>query len=346
MTDNNSRNYAADFIKTISIVAVILIHTTTAFIDRSTPGSNSFYFAFILNQLSRFAVPLFFAVSGFLLATRYQNKNSYFLFYKKRFGKILLPYIFWTIIYFLLIFPNPLLSIFSLNFVSNLLTGDASYQLYFIPAIVILYLLFPFILKHKSFFLSKLFLSLLAIINIAILSFSYYQNIQIPLYSPFKIALFSSFPFMIGAYYALYKEKINLVISKKIFFIALATFVAGALLTTESYRLFTNTQNMDFIRNQWRMSIILYGLGVGILFSRLYTKYLTRWNKSISLLSNLSFGVFFVHVAILSSLFYIIDPYKLYSPLFLVITFIFTTSLSFLFAFTGSKLPIFNKLVG
>src|SRR3990167_4455719 len=101
------RNYTVDFLKLIAIIAVIVIHVSTAFLDRSTPFSFSFDLLLFINQLSRFAVPLFFAVSGYLLAAHYKEVAHPLNFYKRR-ARILIPYFVWTLIYFLIVFPHPL----------------------------------------------------------------------------------------------------------------------------------------------------------------------------------------------------------------------------------------------
>src|SRR5258706_27456 len=58
------RDLAIDSLRTISILAVVLIHTTTRTLEASGYDLNSFSLTLILNQLSRFAVPLFFMISG------------------------------------------------------------------------------------------------------------------------------------------------------------------------------------------------------------------------------------------------------------------------------------------
>ncbi|WP_430871731.1 acyltransferase family protein, partial [Escherichia coli] len=55
------RNYAIDFIKFFAILAVVIIHTFP---------SNDQLGYFVLDNLSRFAVPFFFVASGYLFSLK------------------------------------------------------------------------------------------------------------------------------------------------------------------------------------------------------------------------------------------------------------------------------------
>src|SRR5690242_5000258 len=92
-----------DVLRLVSILAVLLIHTTTRTLEISHYDLVNNLFTLFLNQASRFAVPLFFLISGFVLEV--SNKPiKYITFLKKRLGKIFIPYIFWSLIYYFLIY--------------------------------------------------------------------------------------------------------------------------------------------------------------------------------------------------------------------------------------------------
>jgi surface polysaccharide O-acyltransferase-like enzyme len=121
-----------DCIRGIAILAVLLIHTTTRTLEASSFNITGFSFTLFLNQISRFAVPLFFVISGFVLEIFNNNDMNYWTFVKRRFSKIFIPYAFWSLIYYFFVYNNnhdSLLKVF--------LTGNASYQLYFIPALLV-----------------------------------------------------------------------------------------------------------------------------------------------------------------------------------------------------------------
>lgn len=99
---------------------------------------------------AHFAVPLFVAISGFLLAMKYDGSYSVVSFYAKRLNRILIPFLIWSVLYMLInpgIFKNPLQALF------GILTGKAYYHLWFFFLIIQLYLIFPYLrkfLKHKK----------------------------------------------------------------------------------------------------------------------------------------------------------------------------------------------------
>src|SRR5260221_14613224 len=96
---------AIDFLRVISILAVVMIHTTTRHLEITHYDLVNNSFTLLLNQISRFAVPLFFMVSGFALEISYSpiGVKKYF---KKRVGRILFPYLICSFIYYYFIYTN------------------------------------------------------------------------------------------------------------------------------------------------------------------------------------------------------------------------------------------------
>lgn len=342
----NSRSYSIDYIKSISILAVVIIHTSTAFLDRIIPLSFSFDFLLFINMFSRFAVPLFFASSGFLLALKYHSEINTREFYKKRLLRVLPSYTFWFLVYYFLVFPNPIGSIFSFKFINSYLTGEASYQLYFIPAIFVLYLIFPFIINNKRFFLSIKFLLTFFVFSLILLSLVYYSSFKPPLYPPVRAALYNLFPFLMGIYTAIHKEKLTALFNKKKLFIVLSSFSLGSLIFLESFFLFRNFNHVRFLQDQWRPLIIVYALFLGITFNFIYLRFLEKWNKVILLISKMSFGVFFIHVAILTIILKaVIDPLGLFNLAGFFFTLLNVLLISFVIIYISSKIPKIGRII-
>ncbi|NFE81275.1 acyltransferase family protein, partial [Clostridium sporogenes] len=53
-----------DILKSLSTLAVIMIHVSASAINNSQFDTNIYKFSLILNQLSRFSVPVFIFLSG------------------------------------------------------------------------------------------------------------------------------------------------------------------------------------------------------------------------------------------------------------------------------------------
>lgn len=94
-------------ISMLSIFAVILIHsynfkdTFLTPTTRITEGLNPFAMTeyFVSNGVTRFAVPLFFIISGYLFYRNFDGTaKDYGRKLKKRFGSLLIPYLIWTAI--------------------------------------------------------------------------------------------------------------------------------------------------------------------------------------------------------------------------------------------------------
>lgn len=339
------RNYAIDFIKTISILAVVAIHISTAFLDRSIPFSANFDFLLFINQFSRFAVPLFFASSGFLLALKYNKSFQVSEFFNKRILRILPSYIFWTFVYYLIIFPHTIPSIFSFKFLNDFFAGGASYQLYFIPAIFVLYIFFPFFIKWKKFFLSKYFLIIFFILSSIYLYFVYLSGFIPPLFPAFRNALYNTLPFLLGIYTAIHFSKVFSFTKKHAALIYTGTILSGIIIFSESYLLFKQFEFGRFLREQWRPSVQIYALFCGIIFTRIYEKLFLKRNKEILFLSKYSFGVFFIHVAILELFLKVIDVNMQYGLFSFLIVFLGTVTLSYGAIWVFSKIPKIGRII-
>jgi surface polysaccharide O-acyltransferase-like enzyme len=135
------------FARASAMLAVVMIHVSSTYIfcqGRQLHGMNP---AYLLNQMSRFAVPLFVLISGTSL-TLSAASDGPLRFYRKRAGKIGVPYLFWFLIYD---FCGHGLTLAGLRdaprFLRALLLGQGTPHLYFIPLIFQLYLLYPLLKK-------------------------------------------------------------------------------------------------------------------------------------------------------------------------------------------------------
>lgn len=201
-------------LRVIATVAVIAIHATSQTMTQSALG----YYG---NQLARFAVPMFLILSGFLLFQ--SDLNSHFLpraqFYRKRFRRILLPYIVWTIFYSLVVHfyfngmqnANMILP----NLIRHLLLGNGFTHLYFVVIIIQLYLLYPFI--RRSFQVHPgLFLLISFLLSLLCQGLLYLHAIKvIQLYPYYGQVYLISFPvwlfyFCLGMYLALNDQNLEI----------------------------------------------------------------------------------------------------------------------------------------
>lgn len=341
----NGRIKSIDAIKSLAILGVILIHTTTRTLEASNFNLVNFSWTLFLNQAMRFAVPLFMIISGFVLEL-VRKEESYWSFIKRRFSKIFIPYILWSLIYYLFIYTNN-----NDNLLEVLLTGNASYQLYFIPALLVFYLSFPLINKLIHNFSNKIILVLVACIGLFLLYKNYYIK-AFDLGDEINAMILSYVYFVIGViaannriFIAKITKKFNLFLSIPVVTLALYVFWEGR----NRYIL---TGNYLSYYSQWRPSVFFYTIFTALLFYYIFEH--TRLNGSfISRFAKHSFFVFFVHVAVLEIVWKYFGKYAfpvtdgtigkiIFDPVF----FVGVTLISFIFAKFIHKIPKMISFLG
>lgn len=336
-TTSKKYNPALDALRVVSILAVILIHTSTRKLEVTHYDLVHVPWTLLLNQISRFAVPLFFMISGFALELSYSSKINYFTYLKRRANRILIPYVFWSFIYYFFIYRQH-----SDDFFSALLAGSASYQLYFIPSLIIFYAIFPILHKFYEILSNKYVLTVLFVIQVFILNYDYQFHT-----SPFPylvaVALFNYFVFVIGMVAAHHHEDLMKLAGKWKFALIPSLAFAGYLVFNEGFSTYLKTYNYLAFYSQWRPSILLYTILSGLVFYYLFSKMNFKFIKQ---LSDLSFFVFFIHVIILETIWSYIGIHIVGNYWFDAFFFVSTASLSFIIAYLIRKIPYLAKLTG
>ena len=336
-----------DSLRILSILAVILIHTTTRTLEAAKFNLAGFPLTIFLNQIARFAVPLFFLISGFVLETSSGPDIGYFSFLKKRFSKIFIPYVFWSAIYYLLVYSQN-----RENFFAILLKGNASYQLYFIPTLCIFYLLFPLLHRIYRFIANKYILLIILFSQIWFLYQDYFVK-EFKFDDPVHIAILAYFLFIIGIVAARKKDVINRFVHKweQLLFVTAAG--AGVYVFREGVSRFSATGNYLSYYSQWRPSILIYTVTLGLILFHIFENTKLQFSL-IQKLSRLSFLVFLIHVIILEMLwttigkllFTLMSGNIIGKSVFDLIFFGTTAAVSFLIAFVLHKIPKLQRLIG
>lgn len=141
----SDRQIELDVIKAVAIIAVVLVHTTSlsySYFPRNGIGWSSLL---VIDQLTRFCVPVFVALSGYGLGIKNMDiGRDYRQFFRRRVVKLLPWYLFWSgIIYFYIRLGDEWNHVEHFPLWKIIFMGKADYHLYFVPMIVSLYLLFP-----------------------------------------------------------------------------------------------------------------------------------------------------------------------------------------------------------
>ena len=340
-------NPSVDILRIISILAVLFIHTSTRTLEASSFNLDKIPWTIFFNQIFRFAVPLFFMISGFVLELNYHLHESYLNYLKKRINRIFIPFVFWSGIYYFFVYTKH-----TENFFVSLVNGDASYQLYFIPALLIFYLLFPLIHNFYIYFANKLIFIIFALLQLILLYYEYYIQ-PIPIFYPLRVAFLNYFVFFIGIVASHHIAQINEFVRKWKIIIFTFTSILGGYIFLEGKNLYLQTHNYLYLYSQWRPEVLIYTILLASLLYYIFAKNFISI-KIVKKLASLSFFVFFVHVIVLEitwsffgkSFFQLTEVFPLKQLWFDPLFFLIVTFISFLLAYLAHKIPRLSTISG
>lgn len=288
--------FSIDALRVIAILAVILIHITTKTLATLHIDITQAFFSLFLNQTARFAVPLFFIISGFVLELNNKSGISYKAFFEKRASKIIIPFVFWSTLYFIFAPEYGISKLLSLNFIWILIQGMAAYHLYFIPTLIIFYLAFPF-LHGMMNVLKNPFVMIIILLVQSILLFQDYYIKQLTLQYDLRIASLSFSMFILGMVGSHYKDFIFKFVKKYFFVFIIALLILPTTIFLHVKELTLVSKSSRYIYNQFSLLNYVYTTVFALLFYFILEKTQFLRNYFITL-SKLSFFVFFFHVMV------------------------------------------------
>ncbi|MGO4893898.1 acyltransferase [Flavobacterium sp. W21_SRS_FM6] len=333
-----ARNNAIDTFRFIAVFAVIIIHTS--------PFSNldSGYIYILFNQLSLFAVPYFFIISGYFWG-RKLNKNLVLKSFNHTYRfciKIFTIFIFWSIFYFfdiVLSGSNDNIG-FSITNTYTLFTNDllklalegTKVHLWFLPSLIIAALItavFLYLKRVKSLIFFSIFLYVYGVVagayqlNIDLVESTYYRN------GPY----FSTLLFVTGV--LLNQFKIN----NKTLKLGILIFVSGTVLH------FTEIMSLYIFRGIYPTHdyvIGTYFMGLGISLLAISNSHYLQ-SVFLSRLGKYTLGIYARHLFVIGKL----STYKkLYLSVYWDVIFILiVTVISLILIWFLNKLPFTNKFV-
>lgn len=272
-------------IRGLAIICVVLIHCTSTELSRSDANTMVNLF---LNQISRFAVPIFLISSGFGLTLKKEYELPLKQFYFRRI-KILPDYILWTLIYFFVYRRGNLLEL-----AKSIITGNSAAHLYFIVLLIIFYVLYPVFYK-----LSTNTFSFILILLVNLIGQMIYQ-----IFSFYKFPYFYNwmFFFCFGIFLA---QHHNLQTNLKKYKYQL--FISGlALVLTSCYiSVFISSRSAGQYTSSMRPTVMIYSIGILSLF--IYK--LNIPNKMLAILDKNSMVIYYSHLLFLAF-------FKKFIPLF------------------------------
>lgn len=283
----------------IAILAVILIHITSVPLEVLPVGTSNHLLYTAINRALQFAVPVFLMVSALVLAYGLADKiGDWRGFYRKRWARVVVPFMIWTTLYLSLLFitgqARKLPSIKELILWYGF--GKGFYHLYFLSVVIQFYLIFPFIHVFWQRHRPSLFQSILIFGSLQV-AFYWLNKLYLYDYFPYSASLILSYMFPIGfGLWLGYNVSAwsNLWARYRVIFITVA-ILAGSYYVNQYLAVVAGQRINTFY---FQMAWLLYATAMGICFiflARILQRAALRISTILDKIGGLSFGIYLVH---------------------------------------------------
>lgn len=336
-----------DILKGISIIAVLLIHTTGSAVSELDKASVSYDVFAVLNRISQFAVPTFIFASAMLLMYNYGDGCDWRLFYRKRLKNVLLPYILWTALYGAYLFVAYHMPLKSILTVDNLFFGGMFYHLYFIVIIVQLYLLFPVLLHIYKFINKNIYTVVISIIVFQIAGLMLFKHVIIKYYQNSGDLLLTYMSFVMAGMYV--GENIRSIMAnfgKKWLYSFLAASLAGYLFVDISLDVFSNKPVNVILYNIY---YYIFAIAAALFFLAVSSKILYHpvLNSMLIHTGKMSFGIYLSHPVFLDAVRHFLNTGNQYLyDIYIIMTFIIIYAASYIFTMVIKNYKFGAAVVG
>ncbi|WP_442596613.1 acyltransferase [Neobacillus sp. D3-1R] len=282
-----------DFLRIFAAFAVVMLHTSAPLLLKMGQGDTvQFLQGNLIDSATRWSVPIFFMISGALLLNSKRDFDLGF-FLKKRFNKILIPFLFFSVFYFIVEHKGFALVPFLLDLANNKITV----HLWFFYALIAVYLFSPVLILFVKQSNQKLNIFIL-IVWFLFCSLVPFLNGTFP--TVFKINFFKPFGTYLGYFllgYVLFRQSF----SKKQQFLIYFLGALSYFITFYGTYIFTRRQDGQFFGMFYEYNspnVLMMSIAIFVFF-----KYVVNFKmKNTSILtkiSSLTFGIFLLHPYIL-----------------------------------------------
>ncbi len=290
----------ADNLRAVATIAIIMLHASAGILTQFGKISGSYWqTGCFFNGVVRFGVPVFVMLSGvFLLDREYPLSD----FLKRRFTRILYPFLFWSLVYIAvnLYFKQLHGYTFELakttSWIGKQLLNGSSYHFWYIYMIMGLYLFIPILGKWIRNCPRK------EIYYFLIIWFGF-QMLNLPALEPYKPKLRLDYFTDYGGYlvlgFLLSKLSFSTIKRKKTIAFLLFTLSAGYTIGMTCYLSYQQHKAAGNWFNPLSPNIMLMAATLFLFFKNLSIGNQTVINV-LGFISRYSFGIYLVHVLVLS----------------------------------------------
>ncbi|MCW3995395.1 MAG: acyltransferase family protein [Candidatus Bathyarchaeota archaeon] len=345
--------FPVDLIRTIAIVMIIAVHTS-GFPYRilnaqiTTLDVVNWFATDVYAAVGMFGVPLFVMLTGALLLNPNKADEPLRVFYKKRLNRIGLPFVFWTIVYFLWSFRvlGKPLTLFNLG--QSLLSGSYAH-LWYLYLLMGLYSVTPVLrvlVKHLN---RGLFAYLIALWFVGTVSTTYIHVFTEFEFNPVMFVFFD----WIG-YYLLGIFLLSISIRRQTAYLAAAFGFLGAIVGDWLLTATAGEHYTGYFHSYMSATVIVGAAGLFFLLVSLPSTCIEgnfKVSRVIHWIGQNTLPIYLIHIIVMVSLtnqvFGVYLNSLTYMPLVDVPVFTFLVfSVSAIVVYALKKIPYVKKLIG
>ena len=351
---NQENLFWADAVRAFAILQVIIIHVSAGIIKQWGAIPQSWWLAGnIYSSLGRGCVPLFIMLSGALLLPK---RESYKDFFFKRFNRIAIPFITWSIVFLFWRkrFGEPELTL--LDAVLYVVGPGAYSYFWFLYLIVGIYLITPIFRiviayaskRDLSYFLSLWFIVMSVCVVIEKFGTLYLQK-KLDINLPVPMAEGFIGYFVLGYFLRQYATRKLFFASVVIGLLSLLVTIVGTYFVTRHFGSYDAVFYENFMPN-----IIFYCCAIFVFVKNsapLVQSQMSSGLKNLVIaVSKTSFGIYFIHPIIFLSLAYrcfgfVLRPNSAHPVYMIPLITMIVFALSFCIVFLIQKIPYLKKIV-
>lgn len=277
-----------DFLRALAIVAVIMLHSAAYLTyQKGQIPSSWWYTAVAFVAINKWAVPVFFMISGALLLNREPESIRQFL--RKRFARVAIPLAFWTVVYGLWVHYRSHESLLVLF--KKALSEPIYYHLWFVYVLLGLYLAVPILqvfVQQATEKQLRYFLILWFFVNAIVSIFDKFLGIHLGIDFTFFAGYIGYF--ILGYYLA------TTLLSRLTRNVSLLLIVASLSVGIFGTLAISRGRYDEYFQGYLTANVMLFGTGAFLLAKQSEAQLVKLGNKKLVLaISSASFGIYLIH---------------------------------------------------